>query len=68
MSRQRLAIEAECSIGSIALFEGGYRPSESAVLRRIQGALDALPNDVAPAGNRREVTTSAVVGDGRAEA
>jgi hypothetical protein len=44
----------------VGLLERGYKPHRSAVLDRIQRVL----NDEAPAGNGRQVTTSAGVGDG----
>jgi len=64
LSQQELANRAACSIGMVRMLEAGAVPRRSSVLPRVVAAL----NDVEPAGNRLEVTTSAGVGDGRAEA
>jgi transcriptional regulator with XRE-family HTH domain len=45
LSQERLAQLAECSTASVALFERGYRPGQSAVLSRIEAVLDAAQRD-----------------------
>lgn len=64
LSRQQIAQLANCSIGSVAVLEADDAPTRSKVLTRILAVLDRLEsgeivlNDYAPAGNRREVSTS----------
>ena len=60
LSQLDVARRAPCSPAMVGLLERGYKPHRSAVLDRIQRVL----NDEAPAGNGRQVTTSAGVGDG----
>ena len=64
ISQQRLAELANCSLSMVRVLESGYEPESSRVLERIASV---LTNDVAPAGNGRQVTTSAVSGDGHAK-
>lgn len=42
LTRQQLAAAAECSLSSIALFEGGYSPLYSQTRDRVEQALDEL--------------------------
>ena len=41
LSQQRLAEQAQVSIGIVRLLEGGYRPGKSAALARIESILAA---------------------------
>jgi predicted transcriptional regulator len=64
ISQEDLARLADCSTGYVRLLERGFQPEHSDVLPRVIAALDSL-NDNAPGAQAgREVTTSAVVGDG----
>ncbi|MGI8729858.1 MAG: hypothetical protein ACR2LK_07690 [Solirubrobacteraceae bacterium] len=71
LSQLAVALRAECSPAMVGLVDRGYRPHRSAVIERIDRVLSdaeqSTDNDEAP-GNRRFVTTSAGVGDGRGEA
>ncbi len=61
ISQQRLAELARCSIATVRLYEGGYRPNPEMVAKLVA----VLKDDEGAATTRRPVKESAEDGDGR---